>query len=254
MIFGFFGKKTGDAVVKKHAPRVAEKRTQAPDRWDSIQALGQVISDGRKDDASDEAREHARMAVAALLPRFNFNTDPSITDNDEKEEVARLAAEAGEIAIAPVVAFLRKSDAIGWPLKILERVGSSERVVTELLSVLSEMDTEYERDPSRKLHMLQALEDRPDARVCPAIARFLDDVNEGARFHTVGALMTQEGVEAHKARLDEMLVKDDSVRVRARIIDAYAERGWDVGADRDGVIKALPTGWKVDKSGLPVRL
>ena len=51
---GIFGKKSDGSGVRKHAERVANKRAQAYDRWESIQALSQM---------------HTRESVEALLPR-----------------------------------------------------------------------------------------------------------------------------------------------------------------------------------------
>ena len=152
--FGLFGKPSPESTISKHGPRVASKRTQAPDRWESIQALGALKSAG---------------AAAALLPRFTYYTEPSITDGEEKDEAFRLIVECKGEAIEPTVAFMQKAESLSWSLKILDRVASSDRVVTELLAILEKMDTEYERDPSRKLQVLQSLEERTDGRIAAAV-------------------------------------------------------------------------------------
>src|SRR5688500_2070216 len=72
--FGLFGKKN---ALGKHAERVANKRAQAPDRWESIQALGKIATTGEPAERS--------QAVAALLERFTFYVDPTITDGEEKD-------------------------------------------------------------------------------------------------------------------------------------------------------------------------
>lgn len=250
-LFDFFSsKKGGDAALKKHAPRVADKRAQAPDRWDSIQALGKVVADARSSKDAD-APETARRAVEALLPRFGFYVDPSITDQDEKEEVARHVVVAGESAIEPVLGLLRRSESLGWPLRLLERLVPAERVVGELLELLGTMDTEYERDPTRKHQVLQALEDRRDPRIVEGVRRFVEDVNETARFHAIGAVLGQENAELARDALAKALVKEDSVRARARIVEAFAEHRWSVGADRAAIEKALPAGFALDKDGVP---
>lgn len=232
--FGLFGSKK--SPVEKHAARVADKRAQAPDRWDSIQALGAMKSS---------------EAVAAILPRFSYYTDPSITDQEEKEEACRVIVETGEPAIEPVIAFLRRSDSLGWPLKLLERLVEGERVVTELIELLGTMDTEYERDPTRKVQVLQALEDRRDARIVPAAARFLEDVNETARFHAAAALFAQEDPSAAREPAQKALAAEGSVRVRTRMLEGFAQHGWDVGPERAKIEKALPAGFTLDKAGVP---
>jgi len=41
-LFGLFGSKDESSQLKRHAERVASKRIQAVDRWDSIQALAKL--------------------------------------------------------------------------------------------------------------------------------------------------------------------------------------------------------------------
>ena len=66
--------KGGGGGLKKHVTRVANKRAQKHERWESIQVLAA--------DGSDEA-------LRALLTRFTVRVDPSITDGEEKNEGLR---------------------------------------------------------------------------------------------------------------------------------------------------------------------
>ena len=62
------------------------RRAQAVDRWEAIQAL---------------ARMQTPEAVEALLPRFTFYVDPSITDQEEKDAAFEGIVATGEAAVAP---------------------------------------------------------------------------------------------------------------------------------------------------------
>src|SRR5687768_6639669 len=175
-LFGLFGKKSDSAQLKKWAERAQNRRAQAIDRWEAIQALVNAKSP---------------EAVEALLPRFTFYVDPSITDQDEKDLAFDGIVAVGEGAVEPVVAFLRRADSISWPLKMLDRILGAEAVVEKLLELLAGMDTEYERDPQRKIQMLAALEERVDPRIASVAVRFLQDANETVRFHAAGAVLAQ---------------------------------------------------------------
>lgn len=236
-LFDFF-KSTPEAVLQKHSARIASKRAQSPDRWESIQAVGALKS---------------AEAVKALLPRFTYYVDPSITDNDEKDETFRLVCAVGKDAIPPTRAFALKAESLSWPLKILERLADDDEMVEVLVGLLGHMDVEYQRDPQRKLLVLQALEERRDARVGPAVERFLGDVNETARFHAVAAILKQDEPASYRKALEDTLAREDSVRVKARLLEAFAQQGWDVGAAKDKVSKALPPGWSLDAKAVPVR-
>ena len=234
-IFDFLSKKGAQTPVQKLAAKVLDKRGMAPDRWDAIQALSKMDSE---------------EAVEALLQRFTFYTDPSITDQEEKESVFNTIVSKGAVAVAPVKRFMAKSEAVTWPLKMLDRLLPEGEVLGAVFELLSGMDTEYERDPQRKLQLLSALETRRDPRILAAVRPFLADVNEGARFHAVGGVFAQENAEEARDTLLEQLAKEDSMRVKARILEGFAQRGWQVDASKLG---KLPEGFAVDANGIPRR-
>jgi len=227
----------GKGAFKKHAGRAANKRAQAPDRWDSLRALSQMGSP---------------EAVSALLERFTFKVDPSITDQDEKDLALDGIVRAGDEAVAPTISFLKRAESVSWPMKALEKLVSEDRVVEVLLEVLGEMDTEYERDPERKIQVVSFLAERQDPRIPPAMVRFLDDMDETVRFLAVGCLSEQSKEDAETARdaLVELLAKEESVRVRERVLDALVEHGWKLSSKEvDAIRPQLPTGWAIDPKG-----
>lgn len=238
-LFGLFGKKADSPPHRKHAERVANKRAQAADRWESIQALAQAARGG------DSA------AVAALLPRFTFYVDPSITDQDEKDAAFHAVVDVGADAVAPVVAFMRKAESIAWPLKILASVESEAEVVGHLLELLAPMDVEYERDPQRKIDIIAALEARADERVVPALTRFLQDANETVRFNAVGATLAQAQAGDALVELVDCAAADESVRVRNRVLEGLVGLGTAIPEDqRSKLSQALTPGYRLGKAGL----
>lgn len=244
-LLDLFGKKSGSGPLKKHATRVASKRAQSPDRWESINALGQIGTP---------------EAVDALIERFTIHIDPSITDQEEKEATVDAIVRVGEPAVEPVRRYLERVESIAWPLKCLERLLDEDRVVGELLGLLDKMDTEYERNPEKKLQVLTELEERRDSRIVESVRPFLDDVNEPTRFHAVSTLLAQAppGKEPQDPSgirdiLLEALRREESMRIRARILDGFIERGWTVGSLHDEVRPKLPHGYVLDGKGAPRR-
>jgi len=237
-LFGLFGKKSEADALRKHGERATNRRAQAVDRWEAIQALVRIGSP---------------EAVEALLPRFTFYVDPSITDQEEKDAVFEGIVDCGQSAVVPVVAFLRKAESPSWAIKILERVVPEEVFVETLIGLLAEMDTEYERDPQRKIQTIATLEEHQDPRIPSAVVRFLEDANETVRFHAVGALLAQPDVEAHRDALLRCFAAEDSVRVRNRILEGFASHEWKVGDAADSVRQRLPAGYTLDSRGIPRR-
>jgi hypothetical protein len=235
-LFDMFSRK-GPGAIKKHAARVANKRAQNPDRWESIQVLGKMGTP---------------EAVEALLARFEIRVDPSITDQEEKDAAFSGIVSAGEAAVEPIRVHLAKTDKVSWPLKMLEQLLAPEEVVGELLAILEGMTTDYERDPDKKIQVIAYLEDREDPRIVDAVKRFLDDANETVRFHTVGAIFAQDDPSAAYDALLDLVEEEESVRVRVRTFEGFAEAEYKIPEDRrEAVRKMLPEGFALDQDGTP---
>ena len=226
--------KGGGGGLKKHVARVANKRAQKHERWESIQVLA--------NDGSEEA-------IRALLTRFTIRVDPSITDGEEKNEAFRGVVQQGEAALGPVRDFLGSSETLAWPLKILKEIQSEEEVNSILLGLLAKMDTEYERDPQKKIDVIARFEERRDPRIVEAVTRFLDDMNETVRFHAVGAILAQDEAGAARDALTRAFLVEESVRVRMRMLDGYIDRGWTLEDVKDDGSKRIPTGYSLGKKG-----
>ncbi len=219
----------------KFAEAAGSKRAQAYDRQEAIEELCKLKS---------------AEAVEALLRRFTFSTDPSITDQEEKDRAFEGIVAAGREAIEPIRAFVAKAESLSWPMRVLKEVLPEEELVDEMLVWLSRWDTEYAKFIDPKLQLLAALEDYKSEKIRLAVEPFLLDVNEPARFHAVAATLAQNEPEAVKPLLTTLL-EEESVRVRAKVADGFVSTGWEVPEDvRDAVRKVLPPQYGVNASGL----
>ena len=222
-------------AAAKYAEAAGSKRAQAYDRQEAIAELCKLKSTD---------------AVEALLKRFNFATDPSITDQEEKEAVFEGIVSAGREAIEPVRAYAAKAESLAWPVRILKELLPEEELVEELLVWLKRWDTEYAKFIDPKLTILQLLSEYRHPNIREAVEPFLQDANEPARFHAFAATFKQADPEAIKAIL-AWLPEEESVRVRAKIGDGFIALGWEVPEEqRDAVRKVLPPAYTVDGAGL----
>lgn len=237
-LLDIFAKNDSPAAIKKHAARVGNKRSQAQDRWESIKAL-------RK--AGGEA------AAAALLPRFDYKVDPSISDREEKDYVVESLVHIGDAGLPAVRAFLHASDSIAWPLRVLTQLLSDEDVVGELLALCADMSAEYERFPEKKIQVLAELEERRDARTAEAVVPFLRDMNESARYHAVGAILRQPNAADFVDSVVDAFLDEESARIRSTVLDRLAEAQLSVGARQAEVAAKLPSGYKLGATGIPQR-
>lgn len=230
-LFDFFkgkGAASGDAQEKtlmRHAERVLDKRAMSPDRFASIEYL---------------CRLGTEEAWRALLPRYNFTVDPTITDREEKAYILESISKAGDAAVGPVKEYLLKANAVNWPIKMLRALVSEEQFVGEMAAILKNEDTNYQKNPERKIQAIVALEEVQDPRIAAAVLPFLDDVSEDTRFYAVRTLLAQDAPETADALL-ELLARDDSMRIKTTLADGLLERGWPCGeAAREKAAPVLP--------------
>lgn len=192
-------------------------------------------------------------SVRALLKRFDFNMEPTITDQDEKESAVKGIVSAGELALAPLRDYCLRAESIGWPLKILRQIVPQEQLADELVELLEQFDTEYLRNPEPKVQLITALEEFKSDDVRLAVEPFLTDVNESVRFHAVGTVFAM----AHEDSLEVLLgamEEEESLRVKNRIAGGIEQRGWKIPDPlQERCRKALPETFELHGSSL-VRL
>jgi len=225
-------KKSGAAA--KWAEAAGSKRAQAYDRQEAIQELSKL---GTAD------------AVEALLKRFTFQIDPSITDQEEKELAFDGILKAGQDAIEPVRAFTAKAESLGWPIRIAKELLDEEELVEELVLWLSKWDTEYAKFIDPKLQLLEELGHHVHPSIREAVEPFLQDASDPARFNAVTATLAQKDAASLQPLL-ALLLDEESVRIRTKISDGLVNLGWEIPEEQRGdVRKVLPPQFNVDGSG-----
>lgn len=228
---------SGEAKVDKNVARMgrvcADKRAQNYDRMEALQQLAGV---GTADSA------------AALLKRFTFYLDPSITDQEEKDVAFRGVLAAGDAAVEPIREFCLRAESLTWPMKLLEELLDNDAFVDELLVLLERFDTDYVKNVEPKLQVISALEGKKRDDVREAVESYLEDFGEPVRFNTVATVFSQED-EASTEPLCRVMLEEESVRVKNRICEGLAEREWDVPEELlTDVAKAIPSGYRLEGS------
>jgi hypothetical protein len=66
-------------------------------------------------------------------------------------------------------------------------------------------------------------------------------------------VLHQDDAKDHREALAKVLIAEESVRIKVRILEAFGERGWDVGAAREKIQKGLPPGFTLDAKGVPAK-
>ena len=236
--FDFFKKDKGNtkksSPAAKWAEAAASKRAQNYDRQEALTELANM--------GTPEAAE-------ALLRRFTFVIDPSITDQEEKDLAAKGVLAAGRGAVEPIRAFVAKAESVSWPMRLLRELVEEDEYVEELLTWLSKWDTEYAKFIDPKLQILEELQDHTHEKIVPAVLPFVADSNETARLNAVMALLAQKDTQVVEPLVTQLL-DEESVRVKNKICEGLMQLGAEIAEERrDEVRKALPERYVVDGSG-----
>jgi len=226
-----------------------DKRAQ---QYDRDEALRKLVAVGTPE------------AAEGLLKRFSVKVDPSITDEDEKQMAyegivsigqglsapapggsTRTSKEDGDENSADAVrgavidyarAYCKTAENLTWAIKVLRALQNDEEYEHELLSLLLAHDTEYTRNVEPKVNLLAALESLRGEAVRKAVEGYLADVNETVRFHAVQTLFEQGDPSAIDALLD-LLLEEESVRVKNKIADGLVRKSWRVPAARQDAFR-----------------
>ncbi len=161
-----------------------------------------------------------REGAVGLLERFMINTDATIRDEEEKQEVFEILVGFGAAVIPAIEEYLNRKDAasvpITWPLKVLAAVASPDEAVAVIIRALTRLGTSYTREPERKALLVSQLAEYNDPRVVPALIPFLRDHRDEVQLETLEAL-TRKADETAREEMLELLVDEDTpVRLRAR--------------------------------------
>lgn len=216
----------GKGRLNKHIARAKNKDAQSADRFSSLEAL--------RDDGSPEA-------IEGLIGRFTIRYDKSIEDEQEKQWVFDELIKLGPQILPQLQAHLRNAESIAWGLKILHEVASKDDAWPILADLCERNDNTYTRDPSKKIQLLHFLGDHDDPRAGKALVPYLEDIDEGVRFVTVEGLLHHKDPESAREPLLKALLneKEESRRIKRRIVDGFADLGWDVKGYSGGVEKLL---------------
>jgi hypothetical protein len=223
-LLDFFG--GGKGRLGKHIARAKNKDAQSADRFSSLEVL--------RDDGSPEA-------VEGLLSRFTIRYDKSIEDEQEKQFVFDELVKMGGKILTPLQSHLRNAESIAWGLKVLGEVASTDEAWPILADLCERNDNTYTRDPSKKIQLLNYLGESADTRAGKALVPYLTDMDEGVRFVTVEGLLRHKHEEVAREPLLQLLVneKEESRRIKKRIIDGFADLSWDVKGYSGTVEKML---------------
>jgi HEAT repeat protein len=237
-LFDLFSKKKPETApkispreIQRYERLVGNKLSQNLDRQEAIEQLSKLGT---------------AESAAVLLKRFDWQLDPSITDQEEKEACLAGIVAAGDAALEPVRVYCKKAESLMWPLKVLKQVVPPEALEEELLGLLDQFDTEYVRNVQPKVQLITELGEHRSDDVRVALEAFLQDSSEPVRFATTMSLFAI-GAAASLPAFVAALESEESLRIKNRIAQGVTEANWDVPPELVATLKnALPPGFRLE--------
>jgi hypothetical protein len=197
------------------------------------------------------ADEGSAQAILGLLGRFDVSIENSMKDAAEKEMVTDLLRGLGTSVLEPAKLYVRRCKNMAWPLRVIEESGGREEALAAVLGMLDEEAAREDFKPDRKRNLLVKIADWRDPRIVPSAARFLGDFDEGVRYAATEAVLAQGTADGHEPLLTALAnPREESNRLRARIADAFATRGWTLGDRVQEIAAKPPAGWRVQGRSL----
>lgn len=236
-LFDFLDKdKRAAKRVERNIKRLTNAYMQSEERMKSADLL--------REDGGEEA-------IYGLLKRFTVRSSNQVVDEDEKQQIYGMVLDFGEDATPSILKFIRREDAILYALRALSEIEPVDAMVEHLGTILEEIGPDYMKNPERKLHIVQHLNELKHARVIEILTPFSDDHDETIRFTVVGALGERGGPDGYEPIVGRLLTdEDESIRVRERCCEILSAAQYSVGEARREVLgEAVPKGWEVDEQG-----
>jgi len=199
----FSGKSTTNKSgnVSKWERVVSDRLAQTYERREAIRNLSNI---------------NTPESAKALLRRFSIYSEPSLDDQEERDQAFQAIMFFGDTAVKPILEYCEKAESLSWPLKILEKILDRDGFFRSILTLLKKHDTEYSRNVEPKNQLISALEGCSSEEVIVALLPFLEDVNETTRYQTVEVLMKIKD-ERVGAIFDAMLLQEESLRIKNKI-------------------------------------
>ena len=193
-------------------------------------------------------------SAAALLRRFTVQTPQASMDLEEKQYAVKLLTEMGEIAVDPIITWLKTAPDVAFPVQALKNICSPEKYHALLVEVLDALSSGYVRWPEAAVVLIAGLDDEAFPRAGETVFRFLDDDNDDVCIAAADYLAHNGGEAAREKLIQVFLAVDGRPRVRGRILDHFHERGWGVGKCKKEVEAVIFTPFYLTSKGIVKRL
>ncbi|MBC7974413.1 MAG: hypothetical protein H7138_05460 [Myxococcales bacterium] len=225
MVFGLFSK---EKSLQKTIEKATHKLSQQADRWAALEKL--------KDDGTEDA-------LVGLCKRFSVTSMKGVEDEAEKTWVVDTLVAKGTDALAPVVRYMKSAQQLAFPLRVLERVASRDKVLEVADELFASETPGYVRMPDRRIDLLRWFAEwKPatDDEVVTRLTPYVTDFDENSRFAAIDGMATRDPEKIAPPLIAALLrPEEESGRIKRAIVEVLEKSKAPLGAQAAAVAAEL---------------
>jgi hypothetical protein len=225
MVFGLFSK---EKALQKTIEKATNKLAQQPDRWGALEKL--------KDDGTEDA-------LVGLCKRFSVTSMKGVEDEAEKNWVVDTLVGKGSDALGAVIRYMKTAEELAFPLRVLERTGSRDKVLEVADQLFASEPPGYVRMPERRIDLLRWFSEwKPatDDEVVTRLTPYVTDFDENSRFAAIDGMATRDPQKIAPPLIAALLrPEEESGRIKRAIVEVLEKSKAPLGAEASAVAAAL---------------
>jgi hypothetical protein len=205
MVFGLFSK---EKALQRTIEKATNKLAQQQDRWGALEKL--------KDDGTE-------AALLGLCRRFSITSTKGVEDEAEKAWVVDTLVGKGDVALGPLVRYMKSAQQLAFPLRVLERIAPRDKVLQVADELFASEPPGYVRMPERRIDLLRWFSEwKPasDAEVIQRLTPYVTDFDENVRFVAIDGMATRDPAAIAPVLIAALIrPEEESGRIKRSIVE-----------------------------------
>ena len=227
MVFGLFSK---EKSLQRTIEKATNKLAQQADRWGALEKLKEDGTDG---------------ALLGLCRRFAITSMKGVEDEAEKLWVVDTLVGKGDAALAPLVRYMRSAEQLAFPLRVLERIASRDKVLEVVDGLFASEPPGYVRMPDRRIDLLRWFSEwKPatDDEVITRLTPYVTDFDENVRFAAIDGMATRDPAKIAPPLIAALVrPEEESGRIKRTIVEVLEKSKAPLG-DQAAAVGAVLSG------------
>ena len=191
-------------------------------------------------------------AISALLRRFQYRTDATIVDEDEKQQVYAAVVGLGDDSVTPLVTYISNELSLYWPAKALRAIVGDAETARHIITALDGIEDSFGTNQQRREQLVDSLRGLAhEETVYQKLLALMQDEDEEVVIRAIDGLSARDDDAVAKAVIPMLLVDGTSARVRTMAMELMTEQNWQVPKEHKKALREiLPSAYFIDDTGV----